>query len=762
MPTYTDVQKFLQAVFPDYAEHAIFAHSTAGSGGMYHFRTVESLDSSRDCYWSIAAFPDDKSAKRTNSRALGVRALVIDDVGTKVKSLTVLAELGAPTAVIETSRGNFQFVYRLSAEIPVDAWSGFFAGVERLVGTPLEGKDAVHLFRLPMGVNTKPGRGGFKPVLTKLEPHMALNVGNIKSVQHASGPSTAGPEPRIKGIRKFMALIPNDLSVDRETWVRRAHQIKALAVDEAEGERAFDDWSKKWPGYDAVETARVWGSIHTVDKTNGLGLLADAEAADPAGFARVMNKEAASVFDDGVEPPPPNPFGGGGGGGVGGPSHMGMADDVAAVERGRLGWINGRSGSWAMFDDVMLRWVISTNETAMHQAVRESIDRHLGGGGVSGKTAAMLRKAGWHHSVAGLVRVKPELMLEAERFDANNDLLGLPGGVLEAGALSLTARPGAPADLVTRSTSTIAAAPGVRGKYWEKFLDDFTMKDVGLRKWWQAFCGYCLTGHTSEHVVVFVYGPGGNGKSVFLDMVGEVLGDYHERADHRVFMETKGGKHLAPLAVLEGARLVTVPDVSVGATWDMGLVKQASGGGSITANRMRQDPTTFIPRFKIVMAGNEKPRLDTVDDGVRRRMRLVPALFRPKSIDTGLVDKLRGEKAEILRWMVDGWAAWTIGGLPACKTIDDATSDYLDAADVFGRWMGEALSAASKGKVRVADAFRSWEAFKSAEGSYGSSPTTVQQMGVKLNDAGLVLRRDKAGSFIEGFDLLNVGSKGVF
>jgi len=261
-------------------------------------------------------------------------------------------------------------------------------------------------------------------------------------------------------------------------------------------------------------------------------------------------------------------------------------------------------------------------------------------------------------------------------------------------------------------------------------------------------------------VVVFVYGPGGNGKSVFLDMVGEVMGDYHERADHRVFMESKGGKHLSPLAVLEGARLVTVPDVAVGATWDMGLVKQASGGGAITANRMRQDPTTYVPRFKIVMAGNEKPRLDTVDDGVRRRMRLVPALFRPKSIDTGLVDKLRGEKAEILRWMVDGWAAWAAMGLPACKTIDDATSAYLDAADVFGRWVGECLVAGSS-RVRMGDAFRSWDAYRGAEGSYNSAPSKVQELSTKLKDAGFAVKRDNAGAYIEGAELIN-NSKTVF
>jgi len=435
-----------------------------------------------------------------------------------------------------------------------------------------------------------------------------------------------------------------------------------------------------------------------------------------------------------------------------------MSADVSRAERGRLGWINGAAGSWAMFDPVMLRWVISTNEAALHEAVRESISRHLLG--TDPKMTAQLLKAGWHHAVASLVRLRPSLCLERDAFDANRDLLGLPGFVLEMDAMGLgvTGRPGAPKDFVTRSTSTKIAPAGAKGKYWEKFLDDFTQKDPELRRWWQVFCGYCLSGHTSEHVVVFVYGPGGNGKSVFLDMIGEVMGDYHERADHRVFMDSKGGKHLAPLAVLEGARLVTVPDVAVGATWDMGLVKQASGGGAITANRMRQDPTTFVPQFKIVMAGNEKPRLDTVDDGVRRRMRLVPALFRPKAVDVGLVDKLRGEKAEILRWMVDGWVGWAAGGLPACRAIHDATEEYLDNADVFGRWRKEFIMdvggrVAVKDRVYVGEAFKTWEAFREDNKSHATGPHTSQELGTKLREGGYVVDRDRHGKYIEGVAL---------
>jgi len=752
MTNHTDTEKFLQVVFPDWATHAIFANLNPPS----HTRDFRQLDPGRDCYWSIAAFPPE-AVTNLVGKARGVRALVVDDIGTKVDGNRVLLALGHPTAIVETSAGNFQWTYRLSEEIPVDRWAGFFAGIEKLVGQKLEGRDAVHLFRLPMGINTKEGRNSFGVRLSELNPKSVYEVDyiNTPAAPAGAGPSgPSGPEPRIRNIRKFVALIPND-DFPYDDWISRAHQVKALALDEAEGEAAFDEWSQKSSKYDAAETARRWATVQPT-RTAGMGLLADAEAADPAGFAALMNAEAAGVFDDGVALPPPSS-------GRASPTHKRMAEEIERVERGRLGWINGAAGTWAMFDDVMAHWVIDNNEAALHQAVRDSIDRELLAG-VAAKTVAMMHKAGWHHSVASLVRNRGALRLERDKFDADNDLLGVPGWTLEMDALGLglLGRPGAPKDFITKSCAVKPAPAGAKGKYWEKFLTDFTAGDLALRSWWQAFCGYCLSGHTSEHVVVFVYGPGGNGKSVFLDMIGEVMGDYHARADHRVFMETKGSKHLSPLAVLEGARLVTVPDVAVGATWDMGLVKQASGGGSITANRMRQDPTTFVPRFKIVMAGNEKPRMDTVDAGVRRRMRLVPALFRPKSVDVGLVDKLRGERGEILRWMVDGWAVWAAGGLPACKTIDDATSDYLDAADVFGRWVGEALTAKAGSKVRLGDAFRSWEAFKAADGSYSSAPNSSAMLSAKLKETGFTVKRDMAGGYIEGVELLNVNSKGVF
>ena len=141
-----------------------------------------------------------------------------------------------------------------------------------------------------------------------------------------------------------------------------------------------------------------------------------------------------------------------------------------------------------------------------------------------------------------------------------------------------------------------------------------------------------------------------------------------------------------------------MPGCGVGAVWDVGLVKRLDGGGLITANRMRENPVSFEPQCKVVLAGNEKPRLDNVDAGVKRRFQLVPATAGPKRVDKLLMGKLRAERAGILEWMLRGWEMWALGGLPVCAAIESETKSYLDGADVFGRWMERSINSGTGGQ----------------------------------------------------------------
>lgn len=303
MNAYKSAEQFLQAVFADYACHGIFANLNPPA----HTRQLKELDRSRDCYWSIAAFPPGALTNRKED-ALEVRALVIDDVGTKVPAGVVELALGKPTAIVETSAGNFQWSYRLSRPIVKHNWDSFFSGAEALIGhnKKLDAPAAQTLMRLPMGVNSKPGKDGFAVRLVALNPEIEIDPATIpqdvQRVTKAAGRGACGTLKR-EALEQLMALIPNDL--ERDGWIEVGHGLKALCADDEDGFEVFDAWSQLHLSYDAGKTRAAWDSFGAGGlKTQGGMLRARAEKLNPAAFRKW---EAAVVFDDGIPAPPVTP-----------------------------------------------------------------------------------------------------------------------------------------------------------------------------------------------------------------------------------------------------------------------------------------------------------------------------------------------------------------------------------------------------------------------------------------------------------------------
>jgi putative DNA primase/helicase len=428
-----------------------------------------------------------------------------------------------------------------------------------------------------------------------------------------------------------------------------------------------------------------------------------------------------------------------------------MAEDIIGRERGELGWMSNASSRWAGFDPVMGRWVIEEHDALMRAAVRDEVHRARVAA-ADPKDAKRMAEAKWRGAVQGLLVRERRLMLPFDRFDADLDTFGVPGGAIRLGSGGVVEESGAAGQMISKAMAVRPAPRGVRGVAWEAFLDDFTRGDVELRAWWQAFMGYCLTGHTNHHAVVFVHGPGGNGKSVFLDTIAAVMGGYHRRAPHTLFMETPGSKHMASVADLVGSRLVTTPDVPSRCSWDLGLVKSLTGGGAFKAQFMRENWFEFVPQFKLVLPGNEKPDFGgSVDKSIRRRFWLVPALHAPKTVNINLVDVLRTELPAVLRWMLDGWEAWHMfGGFPPCKAIERETNDYLAEMDIWGKWLGSISKApGDMTRHRVTDLWNQWDAFRAGEGSWKAAPATKMALAAKLREAGYDVDRDKQGAYVD-------------
>jgi putative DNA primase/helicase len=220
-----------------------------------------------------------------------------------------------------------------------------------------------------------------------------------------------------------------------------------------------------------------------------------------------------------------------------------------------------------------------------------------------------------------------------------------PGGVIDLRSGEI--HPHQPSDYMTNIT---AVAPNGACPLWRKFLNRIFAGDAELIAFVQRVAGYTLTGSTREHAMFFGFGTGANGKSVLINTISGILGDYHRTAAIETFTASKFDRHPTDLAGLRGARLVTAIETEEGRRWDEAKIKALTGGDRIAARFMRQDFFEYLPGFKLVIAGNHKPSLRSVDESIRRRLNLLPftVTIPPEDRDRDLPEKLKAEWPGIL------------------------------------------------------------------------------------------------------------------
>jgi putative DNA primase/helicase len=252
----------------------------------------------------------------------------------------------------------------------------------------------------------------------------------------------------------------------------------------------------------------------------------------------------------------------------------------------------------------------------------------------------------------------------------------VPGGTIDlrTGALRDPRRE----DYISKQT---AVAPDwkLSKPVFDNFLNECTRGDKALQRYLKRLAGYALTGSTREEVLIFIFGPGGNGKTKLVRTFAGIMCDYARQAPMDAFVVKRGERHSTDIAGLRDARLVTAAETEDGRRWDEALIKQLTGGDEVTARLMRQDNRSYIPQFKLLIVGNHAPDLTNVDASTRRRFRIVPFTFVPVVPDDHLLDKLRAERPAILAWMIDGGREWYQEGLgptPACVLKE--TEEYFE------------------------------------------------------------------------------------
>lgn len=580
----------------------------------------------------------------------------------------------------------------------------------------------------------------------------ALDLLDITCEQKGTGELRVAAEsqpgllaPSIDVLRDAVRMIPNDTGTLRDDYIALGHAIKAAAGPEnvAEGEEIFVEWARSHRGGDGrVEgnpdtPARDWAKMvgpftlgwqYVVDKSREHGFI-DA-ALDFEGI------EPGEDDDDDGEPPverrdrlrvqagpPPAMW-----------SEQDLAQEFIDEHRGEVRAVPlwGGFSTWdgRRWEKDGRRLVESKAAQTLRRCadlrIRQAVDaegREAREAIIDARAMCSAKKV---TSVLTLAGADSSIVVTPDLFDADPWLLNTPSGIVDLRSGSITAHN--PDALLTRLTGVGVDRHGDCPRF-KAFILEACGGDVEMVRFIQRFLGYCLTGSVREHKIVFVWGPGGNGKSVLIEIVQWILGDYATIAPMDVFTAKAHESHPTELAGLQGRRLVTASETAEGKRWNTERLKSLSGGDTITARFMRQDFFTFEPSFKLLLAGNVRPELRNVDEAIRRRLILVPFVVRPRKIDTELKSKLKLEAAAILAWMIDGCLAWQGEGLAEPASIASATEEYFGDEDALGQWLDEMTVTSEEGFASTADLYESWSEWCGRTGQYvGTSKMFAQKL----------------------------------
>lgn len=320
------------------------------------------------------------------------------------------------------------------------------------------------------------------------------------------------------------------------------------------------------------------------------------------------------------------------------------------------------------------------------------------------------------------------MAIPADSLDASRYFVGCPSGVLDLTLCAVRSH-----QQTDRITKRIACDydPAAFAPTWDRFVYEIMGGSAELTEYLQMLCGYVLSGERGEHMLPVFHGTGANGKSTFLSTLQALMGDYAGTAAPGLLISRNGTDHPTGLASLQGKRLVVVSETGESGKLNEEQVKQLTGGDRISARRMRQDFYEFDPTHLIVLQTNHKPRVTGTDEGIWRRVKLIPfnVTIPPERRDATLGAKLLAELPGILAWMVEGWRKYKAHGFKEPQAVKVATAEYRSASDHVGAFIEDRCNVGPTLSVNVGVLYMTYKSWCSENGEY---PLTQRALGLRL------------------------------
>ncbi len=357
---------------------------------------------------------------------------------------------------------------------------------------------------------------------------------------------------------------------------------------------------------------------------------------------------------------------------------------------------------------------------------------------------------------AALTEAEVPLAVRVEGLDTNPLDVNTTSGVMR---FTVTPRRGTypkvdmaliPHDRALRMTKIMTTGydPSAHAVIFQKFLDRI-MPDHDMQRFLQRWFGYSMLGLTNEQALAFFYGMGANGKSALTDLMAKLMGSYAATAKIESLTgqnRRSGGDATPDLISIVAARMVRASEPEKGVQWQEGLIKQLTGGEPILVRALNENFFEATPIFKLTIGGNHAPDIRGMDDGIWRRLMIVPfdVQIPKEERDPMIVQRMLEEGPGILNWLVEGAKSYLEGGLAPPAQVSQATDTLRQDADPYGKFLDEACVVSGD----VADSISSRElmlCFMFWQMQRGETPFKERTISTNMKDHSRRWRSPKTG-----------------
>lgn len=373
----------------------------------------------------------------------------------------------------------------------------------------------------------------------------------------------------------------------------------------------------------------------------------------------------------------------------------GMAERVLAAYPDRYryrigaGWMVWKGSHWSLDRSGSL--IEAVNATVQRCIVAADA---LSAEGKNSPRDRFLKWCSSRQSTKALYAVEQRLrtwagIASSDGWDADPYAMTHAGGTVDLRTGQTRAH--APLDLITHcAPARELFGAAVEGSRFGQFLNE-VLPDLDLRDYVQRAVGCSLVGVQADHVLFIATGTGRNGKGTLFRALSNAIGPYYSAIPSDMLVEKGHQAHPTEKADLAGRRLVVSAEINAGVALDEGLVKDITGADRVKARFMGKDFFEFDPSHTLWICCNEKPRIKGTDNGIWRRVKVIPFVttIAAENVDRWLDDRLKEERDIVLTWAIEGAMAYLQQGLGECAAVTEATGEYRQGEDVLAMALAE-------------------------------------------------------------------------